>query len=93
MAERHDSGPTHAELLAGDTAAYFRAVIDCASIGGPCNLADPGLYRMATNLAQLAAEAIRDDIEGNWSAEYDIWLARATCHSSMAACRAQEGQG
>lgn len=70
---------THADLLAGDTTAYFAAVIECASIDGPCR-ASPMLYTMATTIAQLAAEAIRDRIEGDWVAVYDTWLQRATQH-------------
>lgn len=75
---------THADLLASDTAGYFAAVIECASIDGPCDLASPMLYTMATTIAQLAAEAIRDKVEGDWVAVYDIWLGRATQHALQA---------
>lgn len=83
-----DPGPNHAELLASDTAAYFRVVTECGSIGGPCDLASPMLYVMATTIAQLAAEAIRDGIEGDWVAVYDIWLTRASHHASIAKAQA-----
>lgn len=82
---------SHADLLASDTAAYFATVIECASIGGPCDLASPTLYTMATNLAQLAAEAIRDGIEGDWTVVYDTWLQRATQHALQAGVMGRDG--
>lgn len=72
------------ELHAAVSDTYFRSV---------CTSTPDALLRLiALDNAKIAAEALRDGAPGNWTVLYDEWLARATCHSSMAAMRAQEGQ-
>lgn len=68
------------------TAVYF----DRASVG--MGVRHQELSDRATQIAMIAADAVRlKSTSDNWEAVYDTWLARATCHSSMAACR--EGRG